>query len=631
MARVLIIEDDIHQHPLIEKAFKKTSPEEELIFTTNAEEALNILRDQNIDIVFVDYILKGMNGLDFIKEAVASGYDIPMILMTAKGSEELVIKTIKAGAYDYVIKDVEYFKLLPQICRKAIESYRILKEAKTFHRILLNLSDHLFEITRLLKELNSSLNVESTTNTFLEGAIKISGATGGVLALSEEENLIRVVKRGIEVKEERLYELIKTENNSFVIEKPEEAGLGIQINIEKMLYYPLNVSEKIRGCLLLAFQSKEEPSDEKMIILELFIDAAMASLMNSILFENVLASKKLWQLTVDAIKDIILVVNHEGTVIRCNRTFAELCGFSPEEIVGKKLYNLDIPEPYNLCLNLSMNKEKDILTEEVNLNEKIFLLSIFPVKLDNEDARIFTLKDITEMRRLREQLYYSDKLASIGRLVSGVAHELNNPLTGIIGYTELLKMKVKDEDILHSLDKIYQSAEKCRSIVENLLTYSRQRPPENTLIFINDLIDSTIELRTYWLRQNDVRIIRDYGELPPIKGDPQQLQQVFLNILMNAEYAVKEAGRMEKIIEFKTYYDKEQNKIIVKISDNGTGITPDVLPKIFDPFFTTKPVDKGTGLGLSITYSILKQHGASISVESTPGEGTTFTVELPVT
>jgi PAS domain S-box-containing protein len=631
MMRILIVEDSVYQQRAIEHAFKAEMPDAELFFATNAEEVLEIIKEKEIDIIFVDYILEGESGLDILKEIQACGYDIPVVFMTAYGDTELVIEILKAGAYDYIIKDVYYFKLLPQVCRKVLEKHTLHREAKTLQRTLLEISDQLLETTRLIHQMNNSLSIESTMEHFLKGAIRLTDAEAAAVVIVEKGNPMKIKNEGLEIDEQKLRRYLQEIHTSPALEVVDDPKIQVLTGKEDTLCFPIILSPDTRAYLILRLKDRKEPS-EGSITFQLFLDAARASLMNSLLFENVLKSKKLWQLTVDAIKDLILVVDQEGVVIRCNKVFADACGLSPEEVIGKNFHSLDIPDPYASCLNLLIKKDIDnTFTEEMTCNNRVFLLSVFPVNLDNKEAKIFTLKDVTEIRRLREQLYYSDKLASIGRLVSGVAHELNNPLTGIIGYTELLKMKIKDEEILDSLDKIHQSAEKCRSIVENLLTYSRQRPPENTLIFINDLIDSTIELRIYWLRQNNIRIIRDYSELPPIKGDPQQLQQVFLNILMNAEYAVKEAGRMEKIIEFKTSYDKEQNKIIVKISDNGTGITPEVLPKIFDPFFTTKPIDKGTGLGLSITYSILKQHEASISVESTPGEGTTFTVELPVT
>jgi signal transduction histidine kinase len=222
-----------------------------------------------------------------------------------------------------------------------------------------------------------------------------------------------------------------------------------------------------------------------------------------------------------------------------------------------------------------------------------------------------------------------DKLSSLGTLTSGVAHEINNPLTGVIGYTEMLLMRNRDDFTRKYLDRIYESAIRCKRIVENMLVFSRQTPPHRSLEDINDIIDKTLELREYWLKANNIEIIKNYGKLPHIAIDRQQMQQVILNLQINAEHAIMEADKRGRI-EFKTTYDEDAKDIIITVSDNGTGIPSDILPKIFDPFFTTKPVNVGTGLGLSIAHGIITEQGGTITVESTQGEGTTFIIKLPL-
>jgi len=147
---------------------------------------------------------------------------------------------------------------------------------------------------------------------------------------------------------------------------------------------------------------------------------------------------------------------------------------------------------------------------------------------------------------------------------------------------------------------------------------------------VNDIIDSAVELRIYWLRSNNIDVIREFNELPLALIDPQQIQQVILNILVNAEHAIEEADKADKFIRFYTGYDKERGRILISVTDNGIGIPGDIIPRIFDPFFTTKPVNKGSGLGLSISHGIVKKNGGSLWIESTVGEGTTFYIELPM-
>jgi C4-dicarboxylate-specific signal transduction histidine kinase len=233
------------------------------------------------------------------------------------------------------------------------------------------------------------------------------------------------------------------------------------------------------------------------------------------------------------------------------------------------------------------------------------------------------------VRRLKDQLYHADKLASIGLLVSGVAHEINNPLTGTIAYTELLAMKVTDEDTRAELKKILDSAERCKKIVENLMTFSRQRTPSKSLETMNDIIDRTIVLRSYRLRTNSIEIVRDYDPATTVFVDAQQIQQVVLNLLLNAEQAIIDAGQAHGRIVFRTRSDKQRRRVIVTVSDNGPGIPQQIAAKIFDPFYSTKPIGEGTGLGLSISHGIITEHGGIIGFENNEGGGSAFTFELP--
>jgi two-component system NtrC family sensor kinase len=268
------------------------------------------------------------------------------------------------------------------------------------------------------------------------------------------------------------------------------------------------------------------------------------------------------------------------------------------------------------------------VTREASIGGETFTVSVFPARFDDEEVYVYNVKDITETKRLREQLYHADKLASIGLLVSGVAHEVNNPLTGILGYTEILNNMALDEGTRKYLGKIAAAAERCKSFVAGILSFSRQQTHQRRLEDINEVIDKTLEIRAYWARTRNVQIKRHYGELPPALVDGQQMQQVMLNLLINAEQAI-DGGREGNIV-ITTSYDPGEGKINIKVADNGQGIPGKELNRIFDPFFTTKPPDTGTGLGLSIARGIIEEHRGTIDVESTEGQGTTFTIKIPV-
>lgn len=349
---------------------------------------------------------------------------------------------------------------------------------------------------------------------------------------------------------------------------------------------------------------------------------------------EIVKSQKQWQATVDAITDLIFVVGRDRLIKRANRAFAVRFNRHPKDMLGKRadeLFELEIPHA-NCLLERAFTLQQAV-EEEVTIGLYTYMVSVFPVALDNpydeDDSFVCVMKNVTEMRELRDQLYHSYKLASIGQLVSGVAHEINNPLTGILGFSELLLLRVKDEAVRKELEKIYKSAERCKIIVEGLLCFSRQQKPHRSLEYINDVIDKTIDLRTYWFKSKGVSIVREYQETPLAYVDVQQIQHAILNILMNAEQALHACGRPAQVV-IRTVYDAEGKKIVIGISDNGRGIPEQVRGRIFDPFFSTKPVGEGSGLGLSMTYGIITEHGGTVRVESTEGEGSTFIIELPI-
>jgi signal transduction histidine kinase len=244
-------------------------------------------------------------------------------------------------------------------------------------------------------------------------------------------------------------------------------------------------------------------------------------------------------------------------------------------------------------------------------------------------------KNITERKQaeerekeLQRELYLSSRLASIGELAAGVAHQLNNPLTGVLGFSQRLLRKSTDEKSSQDLRKIYSEAERATKIVQNLLTFARRRQPKKEYSNVNNIVQSALDLRAYELKTSNIGVITTLvTDLPKIMLDFHQIQEVFLNLILNAEQAMTEANSGGKLT-IKT----EKNKRYIRISftDDGPGIPAEHLDKIFDPFFTTKGEKGGTGLGLSVCHGIITEHGGKIYAKSKPGKGTTFFAELPI-
>jgi signal transduction histidine kinase len=240
----------------------------------------------------------------------------------------------------------------------------------------------------------------------------------------------------------------------------------------------------------------------------------------------------------------------------------------------------------------------------------------------------FLVKDIEQQRIHQEQMAQADKLASIGQLSSGIAHEINNPLGIIQGYTQLLmRNSVKETAQYNDLKIIEKHVKGCKSIVENLLNFSRPSETVKSLVFLDEMITEQIEFVQHHADMKDIQMTTDFNpNVPPIFMDEKKIRQVLMNLIMNAKHAVGDQG----IIHLTTGYNPHTRKAVIRITDTGHGIEKKNVSKIFDPFFTTKPPGEGTGLGLSVSYGIVKSHGGDIFVRSTPGKGASFTVVLPV-
>lgn len=241
---------------------------------------------------------------------------------------------------------------------------------------------------------------------------------------------------------------------------------------------------------------------------------------------------------------------------------------------------------------------------------------------------LVALRDHTEERLLQERLLQSEKMASVGQLVSGVAHELNNPLTGVMGFAQLLLARDLDETVRSQIQTIYGEAERAAKIVQNLLSFARRRKPSKEMADLNALIQRVLELRSYDFTIRNINLDMTLDtRMARVWVDPDQVQQVLFNLIKNAEQAMIDAhggGKLTVITR------GSPEGVRLSIGDDGPGITPEIQRRIFDPFFTTKDAGEGTGLGLTICYSIIDEHGGRIWTENQPGGGAVFHVELPV-
>jgi PAS domain S-box-containing protein len=341
-----------------------------------------------------------------------------------------------------------------------------------------------------------------------------------------------------------------------------------------------------------------------------------------------------WRLTFDSITDLISIHDKENRFLRVNKAVADMLNTTPKELIGKYCHHVMhcAKTPPANCPHLqTMATGKPAVLEcfnptlEAHIHE-----STSP--LFNEKGEItgsiIIARDVTLQKRIDEQLIVTERLASIGELSSGIAHELNNPLTSVIGFSQLLMEGDVPPEIKEELNTVYTEAQRAATIVKNLLTFARKHTPVKQMSQINRVVEDVLRLRTYEQKVNNIEIEKHLAEnLPDIMMDHFQMQQCFLNIVVNAEFAMLEAHNEGKLI-----ITTEQDGDIVRTSftDNGPGISRENLKRIFDPFFTTKEVGKGTGLGLSICHGIVQEHGGKIYARSEKGQGATMIVELPL-
>jgi PAS domain S-box-containing protein len=338
----------------------------------------------------------------------------------------------------------------------------------------------------------------------------------------------------------------------------------------------------------------------------------------------------------ESFPDLILVIDLNGRYSFVSSRIHDLRGYKPEDLLGKKVEEEQdySPELFSLYRDLIGGRKKfgscDYNARHRDGSWRNMRASASPL-FDAENklsGAIVSVRDITVEKKLEQQIIQSERLAAMGQMIGGFAHELNNPLTGILGMSELLQDAEAPESVRKQMVVLQQQARRAAEIVQNLMYFSRPPAPGKTPIDLGELVQRTLHLHAYSLRKCNITVdFLKETSLPPVSGDAHQLMQVFLNLILNSEQAMREVrdrGTLRIRIE------KNEKTVAVIFQDDGPGIAPDILPNIFDPFYTTKRPGRGTGLGLSISKAILREHRGNVEAASGPGGGAVFTVTLPV-
>jgi PAS domain S-box-containing protein len=360
---------------------------------------------------------------------------------------------------------------------------------------------------------------------------------------------------------------------------------------------------------------------------------AAVVLANARFFDMVRRAKEQWETAFDALSEGMAVVDEEGRMRRANRSLAAMLGRPISEILGQHLCHALLGESHALLHLLEASRRGErpppLVARSGPLGRTMRIAAAQMPTPTPEQSLVVLVEDVTDAQVMESQLIQSEKLAAVGQLVSGVAHELNNPLTSIAGLSEfLLEQKELGPNDRGHLKVIHEQAERAGRIVRNLLTFARKGPADRAPVDLNDVVQRTLSLMTYDLKLKDVDVHRDLGDvIPEVLGDRHALQQVVLNLLTNATQAVagNEPGR-PRLVRVRTWFD---GQVHLRVSDSGPGIPEPNVSQLFTPFFTTKEPGQGTGLGLSISYSIVQAHGGQLVVERVADGGASFRVDLP--
>lgn len=438
--------------------------------------------------------------------------------------------------------------------------------------------------------------------------------------------------RAVRERESKVYSLSeedRTLHNCPPVRKLDLASLALD---------PLIVKGNVIGVLMTGSSKDNAYTEDEVKFTRQLADQLAICIENARLYEQILKSKLEWEETFKALTDPILLLDRHHNIIRCNNRLKGLPGKSYGNPQKNKCYSY-VWGHENKCENCKLDevyKNQAPAYHRVQLESgKTYDVYYYPVFNVNREiySVIQHIKDVTEQIKIEAQLMQSGKLAAIGEMAAGVAHELNSPMTVIIGNSQMiLRDGGIDQNNTDLLQDIVNCGLRCKKIIQNLLTFSRQDQRPMSRTSLNKVVERVLSLIQYQINRNNVDIELDLDpKLPDVLANEHQLDQVLINLLLNAQDALENNPGDKKIfISTGLRQTEEGASVVVTVTDNGEGIPPENIMKIFNPFFTSKEATRGTGLGLSVSLGIAEAHGGTIEVVSKPGRGSSFTLVIPL-
>ncbi len=655
MEEILIIDDSeqitslLARYILPELGFKAT-------VAHNGRLGLQLLRARLPDLILLDLQLPDISGLDLLRLIAQEGYDVPVILMTAHGSENIAVEAFRMGARNYLIKpfsDTEARAVID----KALRERRLRRDKEQLTATLQQRVQELTVLYRIGKSVAAMLEQEQLLERIVEASVYITQAEEGFLLLHDtrqSELYLRAAKNLGEQRAQSLRipvadtlagEVVRTGKPVRLDHVRTGATLKVKTGflVRSILQVPLMLGKQVIGVLAVDNRTVDRPfSENDQSLLAALADYAAIAIENARLYEQVKLSEQRYRDIFANAYDLIFMLDSELRITSINKVGPQLTGYSIEELIGRAIRSLTSAESWraaepSLRELLQGRSVQPFELELVRNDQEPVYLEVSAQVLHNVNSLegIHCIaRNLTERRRLEQQLIQSEKLSAIGQLVAGVAHELNNPLTSVSGYAQLLlRSKDLSAPLQQDLVQIQTQAERAARIVQNLLIFAREHKPERHMVAIGEILRSTLALQNYQLKVDNISVVLEIDpNLPLTTADPYQLQQVFLNLITNARHAIVDSGKAGTLtLRAGTITASDGSpQIRIEFIDSGVGIPEHHLQKIFNPFFTTKPVGQGTGLGLSICFGIIREHGGQIWAESQMGVGTRVLISLPV-
>jgi PAS domain S-box-containing protein len=666
--RLLIVEDSEDDalfllHELRKGGYTVTS---ERVDTAPAMSAA--LEKQAWDVVIADYVMPYFSAPDALILLKGKGIDLPFIVVSGKIGEDIAVATMKAGAHDYIMKG-NLIRLVPAVereLREAVErqerrrAEESIRRRLKFEKTVSDISSRFVGIFDIDNAINASLTDMGRFSRSSRASVFLIGEDGTMMDNAHEwcaegvspqiDNLKKLPVAEFPWWMKKLHkgEVIQIEDVSKVpAEAKSEREVLERQQIRSLLALPLTVSGELAG--FVGFDNVIRTGtwgDDDLALLRVASEIMGNALERKKAEEALKQSEHSYRVLFESTLDGLIVMDIETMkVVFGNQTAAKLYGYeSVGDAIG--INPLDFVHSDDKEKVLEVIK-KDLFEKGLRqVNEfrtmtgdgrEMWISAIGTrTEYQGRPAILVSIRDITEQkkvegakRRLEEQLQLSSRLAAIGELSAGVAHEINNPLTAIKGFSELLLARYDlDEAVKSDVKAIFKEVQRAIKVTQDMLSFARRHEPEKCFISINEALAKNLDLYACHMKTNNIDMVVEFDpELPKTMADFYQLQQVFMNIVINAEQAMSEAHGRGKLT-VKT--QRSDGMIQVIFADDGPGISEENMKRIFDPFFTTKEIGKGTGLGLSICYGLVEAHGGRIYARSRAGQGASFIVEIPI-